>query len=226
MENIINLTDIRKIIKDGSNNLEILYNLSLTVKRGDMVSIIGTSGSGKTTLLNIIAMLDSNYQGSYIFDGEELSSKSEKELFDLRCKNIGYIFQDFKLIEDFDVVKNVEMPLGFLGHKRNDRLRLSKEAIKKVGLETKEKTKVYKLSGGERQRVAIARALSFNPKIILADEPTGSLDKNTSLKIIDLLKELNKEYKVTILLVSHDLNIAKKATRILKLEGGRLYEET
>lgn len=226
MENIINLTDIRKIIKDGSNNLEILYNLSLTVKRGDMVSIIGTSGSGKTTLLNIIAMLDSNYQGSYIFDGEELSSKSEKELFDLRCKNIGYIFQDFKLIEDFDVVKNVEMPLGFLGHKRKDRLRLSKEAIKKVGLETKEKTKVYKLSGGERQRVAIARALSFNPKIILADEPTGSLDKNTSLKIIDLLKELNKEYKVTILLVSHDLNIAKKATRILKLEGGRLYEET
>lgn len=226
MENIINLTDIRKIIKDGSNNLEILYNLSLTVKRGDMVSIIGTSGSGKTTLLNIIAMLDSNYQGSYIFDGEELSSKSEKELFGLRCKNIGYIFQDFKLIEDFDVVKNVEMPLGFLGYKRNDRLRLSKEAIKKVGLETKEKTKVYKLSGGERQRVAIARALSFNPKIILADEPTGSLDKNTSLKIIDLLKELNKEYKVTILLVSHDLNIAKKATRILKLEGGRLYEET
>lgn len=226
MENIINLTDIRKIIKDGSNNLEILYNLSLTVKRGDMVSIIGTSGSGKTTLLNIIAMLDSNYQGSYIFDGEELSSKSEKELFDLRCKNIGYIFQDFKLIEEFDVIKNVEMPLGFLGHKRKDRLRLSKEAIKKVGLETKEKTKVYKLSGGERQRVAIARALSFNPKIILADEPTGSLDKNTSLKIIDLLKELNKEYKVTILLVSHDLNIAKKATRILKLEGGRLYEET
>lgn len=226
MENIINLTDIRKIIKDGSNNLEILYNLSLTVKRGDMVSIIGTSGSGKTTLLNIIAMLDSNYQGSYIFDGEELSSKSEKELFGLRCKNIGYIFQDFKLIEEFDVVKNVEMPLGFLGYKRNDRLRLSKEAIKKVGLETKEKTKVYKLSGGERQRVAIARALSFNPKIILADEPTGSLDKNTSLKIIDLLKELNKEYKVTILLVSHDLNIAKKATRILKLEGGRLYEET
>lgn len=226
MENIINLTDIRKIIKDGSNNLEILYNLSLTVKRGDMVSIIGTSGSGKTTLLNIIAMLDSNYQGSYIFDGEELSSKSEKELFDLRCKNIGYIFQDFKLIEDFDVVKNVEMPLGFLGYKRNDRLRLSKEAIKKVGLETKEKTKVYKLSGGERQRVAIARALSFNPKIVLADEPTGSLDKNTSLKIIDLLKKLNKEYKVTILLVSHDLNIAKKATRILKLEGGRLYEET
>ena len=225
MENIINLTDIRKIIKDGSNNLEILYNLSLTVKRGDMVSIIGTSGSGKTTLLNIIAMLDSNYQGSYIFDGEELSSKSEKELFDLRCKNIGYIFQDFKLIEEFDVVKNVEMPLGFLGYKRSDRLRLSK-AIKKVGLETKEKTKVYKLSGGERQRVAIARALSFNPKIILADEPTGSLDKNTSLKIIDLLKELNKEYKVTILLVSHDLNIAKKATRILKLEGGRLYEET
>lgn len=226
MENIINLIDIRKIIKDGSNNLEILCNLSLTVKRGDMVSIIGTSGSGKTTLLNIIAMLDSNYQGSYIFDGEELSSKSEKELFDLRCKNIGYIFQDFKLIEEFDVVKNVEMPLGFLGYKRKDRLRLSKEAIKKVGLETKEKTKVYKLSGGERQRVAIARALSFNPKIILADEPTGSLDKNTSLKIIDLLKELNKEYKVTILLVSHDLNIAKKATRILKLEGGRLYEET
>lgn len=226
METIINLTDIKKIIKDGSNNLEILYNLSLTVKRGDMVSIIGTSGSGKTTLLNIIAMLDSNYQGSYIFDGEELSSKSEKELFNLRCKNIGYIFQDFKLIEEFDVIKNVEMPLGFLGHKRKDRLRLSKEAIKKVGLETKEKTKVYKLSGGERQRVAIARALSFNPKIILADEPTGSLDKNTSLKIIDLLKELNKEYKVTILLVSHDLNIAKKATRILKLEGGRLYEET
>lgn len=226
METIINITDIRKIIKDGSNNLEILYNLSLTVKRGDMVSIIGTSGSGKTTLLNIIAMLDSNYQGSYIFDGEELSSKSEKELFDTRCKNIGYIFQDFKLIEEFDVVKNVEMPLGFLGYKRKDRLRLSKEAIKKVGLETKEKTKVYKLSGGERQRVAIARALSFNPKIILADEPTGSLDKNTSLKIIDLLKELNKEYKVTILLVSHDLNIAKKATRILKLEGGRLYEKT
>lgn len=225
MENIINLTHIRKIIKDGSNNLEILKNLSLTVNRGDMVSIIGSSGSGKTTLLNIIAMLDSKYEGSYIFDGEELSSKSEKELFNLRCKNIGYIFQDFKLIEEFDVVKNVEIPLGFLGYKRNDRLRLSKEAIKKVGLETKYKTKVYKLSGGERQRVAIARALSFNPKIILADEPTGSLDKNTSLKIIDLLQELNKKYNVTILLVSHDLNIAKKATRILKLEGGHLNEE-
>lgn len=225
MENIINLTHIRKIIKDGSNNLEILKNLSLTVNRGDMVSIIGSSGSGKTTLLNIIAMLDSKYEGSYIFDREELSSKSEKELFNLRCKNIGYIFQDFKLIEEFDVVKNVEIPLGFLGYKRNDRLRLSKEAVKKVGLETKYKTKVYKLSGGERQRVAIARALSFNPKIILADEPTGSLDKNTSLKIIDLLQELNKKYNVTILLVSHDLNIAKKATRILKLEGGQLNEE-
>lgn len=225
MENIINLTHIRKIIKDGSNNLEILKNLSLTVNRGDMVSIIGSSGSGKTTLLNIIAMLDSKYEGSYIFDGEELSSKSEKELFNLRCKNIGYIFQDFKLIEEFDVVKNVEIPLGFLGYKRNDRLRLSKEAVKKVGLETKYKTKVYKLSGGERQRVAIARALSFNPKIILADEPTGSLDKNTSLKIIDLLQELNKKYNVTILLVSHDFNIAKKATRILKLEGGHLNEE-
>ncbi|WP_297687818.1 ABC transporter ATP-binding protein [uncultured Anaerococcus sp.] len=225
MENIINLTHIRKIIKDGSNNLEILKNLSLTVNRGDMVSIIGSSGSGKTTLLNIIAMLDSKYEGSYIFDGEELSSKSEKELFNLRCKNIGYIFQDFKLIEEFDVVKNVEIPLGFLGYKRNDRLRLSKEAVKKVGLETKYKTKVYKLSGGERQRVAIARALSFNPKIILADEPTGSLDKNTSLKIIDLLQELNKKYNVTILLVSHDLNIAKKTTRILKLEGGHLNEE-
>lgn len=225
MENIINLTHIRKIIKDGSNNLEILKNLSLTVNRGDMVSIIGSSGSGKTTLLNIIAMLDSKYEGSYIFDGEELSSKSEKDLFNLRCKNIGYIFQDFKLIEEFDVVKNVEIPLGFLGYKKNDRLRLSKEAIKKVGLETKYKTKVYKLSGGERQRVAIARALSFNPKIILADEPTGSLDKNTSLKIIDLLQELNKKYNVTILLVSHDLNIAKKATRILKLEGGHLNEE-
>ena len=115
--------------------------------------------------------------------------------------------------------------MGFLGYKRNDRLRLSKEAVKKVGLETKYKTKVYKLSGGERQRVAIARALSFNPKIILADEPTGSLDKNTSLKIIDLLQELNKKYNVTILLVSHDFNIAKKATRILKLEGGHLNEE-
>ncbi|MBF0780805.1 ABC transporter ATP-binding protein [Granulicatella sp. 19428wC4_WM01] len=226
MENVIHLSNVYKKIRDGQVELTILDNLSLTIKRGEIVSIVGKSGAGKTTLLNILSFLDRSFQGDYLFNGQCVTQFHDKAYFKARLEMIGNIFQQYQLIPDLNVIQNVELPLGYRGIGRNKRKQLAEEAIALVGLKGREKTPVHRLSGGEQQRVAIARGIVFSPNILLADEPTGNLDEVTSRAIMDLLVFLNQEKQMTILIVTHDDEVAKRCHRVLRLEKGKVYDET
>lgn len=225
MTPIIQLKDINKRVQDGTKFLQILKDCSITIQQGEMVAILGRSGAGKTTLLNLMAMLDNDYQGDYYFDQMNAHAKTDAERFSLRTKFIGYIFQDFQLIEEFTVLQNVEMPLGYQGVPRKVRIQRSLKAIEDVGLGRRGDSNVGTLSGGERQRVCIARALAHQPKIILADEPTGSLDPKTSEEVMTLLIDLNRAFNITEVIVTHDEVVANRCSRIYTLKNGGIHYE-
>lgn len=221
---MIKLLNINKSVIDGSLKLDILKNLELNISEKDMIAIVGKSGSGKTTLLNILSLLDLDFDGNYYFNNQNMLNISKKEIFKLRTKLIGNVFQNFQLIQDLNVYQNVELPLGYQGFSKTERRTKVYQILEIVGLKGRERTDIYKLSGGEQQRVAIARALVTNPKILLADEPTGNLDSKTSFEIIKLFQYLNQKYNMTIVIVTHDLEVAQQCHKKFQLEKGQLHE--
>lgn len=222
---IIKLKNISKIYGNKDNKVVALNNITLTVKKGEFVTILGTSGSGKSTLLNIIGCLDKPTTGEYLYENDDITKINDKKLSKLRNKSFGFILQFFGLINDESVYENVGIPLQYSDKKnKKNKKNLIENILTKLNIADKINTKPRELSGGQCQRVAIARALINDPDIILADEPTGALDKKTGLQVIDNLKQLNLEGK-TIILVTHDQTIAKKSKRIIQLEDGNIVSD-
>ena len=223
MSSLIKLKDINKYYKVGKEKFHVLKSLNINIEEGDFVMIMGKSGSGKTTLLNVLAFLDKFDTGSYFFNYENVSNLNENQRSVFRNKYIGFIFQQFNLIETLSIYQNVELPLLYDGKlNKSERENIVKEKLEQVGL--LDKIKSMPLSGGQQQRVAIARSLVNNPKLIFADEPTGALDSETSNEIMSLLKDLNNQGK-TIIMVTHDADLIKYATKVVRLKDGVLYEE-
>lgn len=224
-EYVIEIDSLTKIYKAGKTEFKALNNVSLRIRKGDFVAIMGPSGSGKSTLMNIIGCLDRPTAGRIMLDGENISTLSDNELAVIRGKKVGFIFQKFNLIPTMTALKNTNLPMVFLGASRGDRERRGSELLEKVGLTNWATHKPSELSGGQQQRVAIARALCNNPSIIFADEPTGNLDTKTGEQIMELLVALNKEGK-TILLVTHAISLKRFANRVINMLDGEVTEET
>jgi putative ABC transport system ATP-binding protein len=209
----------------GSNSLHVLKGIDFNVKEGELVSIMGSSGSGKSTLLNILGMLDEADEGSYVLDGVPIKNLNEKVAAQYRNKFLGFIFQSFNLINYKNAVDNVAMPLYYQGIKRKERMDKAMHYLEKVGLAQWATHLPSELSGGQKQRVAIARALASDPKVLLADEPTGALDTKTSYEVMELIQGINDEGK-TILVVTHEPDIAEMTKRIVNLKDGRIIDDT
>lgn len=225
MSSLIKLKDINKYYKVGKEKFHVLKSLNIDIEEGDFVMIMGKSGSGKTTLLNVLAFLDKFDDGSYFFNYENVSNLNENQRSIFRNKHIGFIFQQFNLIETLNIYQNIELPLIYDGKlNKSERENIIKEKLKQVGLLDKIKSMPFQLSGGQQQRVAIARSLVNNPELIFADEPTGALDSETSTDIMNLLKDFNNQGK-TIIMVTHDADLIKYATKVIRLKDGVLYEE-
>ncbi|WP_103870370.1 ABC transporter ATP-binding protein [Clostridioides difficile] len=222
---LIKLENIQKYYKVGKDELHVLKSLNLEIESGEFVMIMGKSGSGKTTLLNILGFLDVFDEGRYIFDGTDVTNLSENERSVFRNINIGFVFQQFNLIETLNVYQNVELPLIYnKALKKSNREEIVKDKLSSVGLLDKLKQKPLQFSGGQQQRVAIARCLVNDPQIIFADEPTGALDSETSREIMELLTRLNKQGK-TIIMVTHDQDLTKYATKVIRLKDGVFTSE-
>lgn len=222
---MIEISDLHKSYTMGSNSLHVLKGIDFSVKEGEMVSIMGSSGSGKSTLLNILGMLDEADQGSYTLDGVHIKDLNEKIAAQYRNKFLGFIFQSFNLINYKNALDNVSMPLYYQGVKRKERTEKAMHYLEKVGLAEWATHLPSELSGGQKQRVAIARALASDPKVLLADEPTGALDTKTSYEVMELIQGINEEGK-TILVVTHEHDIAQMTKRIVNLKDGRIIDDT
>lgn len=219
------LKNVQKYYKVGKNKLHVLKNMNLEIEKGEFIMIMGKSGSGKTTMLNILGFLDKLDSGNYFFNGEDVSNLSESKRSEYRASNVGYIFQQFNLIDTLNIYQNVEIPLIYSGVKdKNLRKELIEKRLQDVGLIDKIKSYPNHLSGGQQQRIAIARALVNNPSIIFADEPTGALDSETGEEIMNLLTELNKS-GTTIIMVTHDIDMTKYASRVITLKDGSFVKE-
>ncbi|WP_042351570.1 ABC transporter ATP-binding protein [Bacillus massiliigorillae] len=221
---LIQMKDICKKYVLGGEEINALKDVSLEVQKGEMVAIIGPSGSGKSTLMNILGCLDVPDSGTYILDNLLMDTARENELAVIRNQKIGFIFQQFNLLNKLTALQNVELPLIYRGIPAKERLQRSMGALKKVGVANRKDHLPNELSGGQQQRVAIARALAGNPPIILADEPTGALDTKTSQEVMTLLKELNEQQGHTIILITHDNQVAELASRILRIRDGKITE--
>lgn len=217
----IELKNVNRTYKLGDETLNALDNANLRINPGEFVAIIGPSGSGKSTLANIIGGLDSPTSGSVEVDGLDLSHVHDRQLSNYRNKHIGFVFQSFNLQGNNTALENVMLPLVFAKMKNKQRKARAKECLEAVGLGDRLKHKPNQLSGGQRQRVAIARALAVNPKIIIADEPTGNLDSAKGEEIIHLLKSLNKQ-GITLIIITHDVGIARQASRVIEIHDGKL----
>ena len=221
---VIDIDSLTKTYRTGKTSFKALNSVTLKIHTGDFVAIMGPSGSGKSTLMNIIGCLDRPTSGTVIIDGENISSVSDNELAQIRGRKIGFIFQKFNLIPTMTALKNIELPMVFLGGTKADRERRAAELLGKVGLTNWATHRPSELSGGQQQRIAIARALSNNPSIILADEPTGNLDTKTGEQIMKLLVSLNKEGK-TILLVTHAIALKRYTNRVVNMLDGKVSEK-
>lgn len=222
---MLQIHELHKSYPIGDSSLHVLKGIDLSVEEGEMVAIMGSSGSGKSTLLNIIGMLDEADSGDYILDGLTIKDLTEKKAAVYRNKFLGFIFQSFNLINYKTALENVALPLYYQGMKRKERLELALFHLEKVGLAEWSHHLPKELSGGQKQRVAIARALAANPKLLLADEPTGALDTKTSHEIMAFIQQLNDEGK-TILMVTHEEDIANMCKRIVRLRDGVIMEDT
>ncbi|MBB3112974.1 putative ABC transport system ATP-binding protein [Paenibacillus phyllosphaerae] len=221
---LIRIEQLNKQYKMGGEIVHALSDISLTINHGDLLAIIGPSGSGKSTLMNVIGCLDGPTTGSYWLDGEEVSRLRESRLAEIRNRKIGFIFQNFNLLNKLTALENVELPLIYRGVPAKQRKEDALAALAKVGLDSRSGHRPNELSGGQQQRVAIARALAGNPPILLADEPTGALDTKTGVEVMRLIKELNAQGH-TIILITHDLSIAEQAGRVVRIQDGRISEE-
>lgn len=223
MSTILKVTNLSKSYASGAQDLTVLKNVSFDLNAGDTFSIVGPSGSGKTTLLGLCAGLDRASAGSVVLNGVALDQLSEDERAAVRNQNVGFIFQNFQLIPTLTALENVMVPME-LKKEKNARTK-ALELLDKVGLANRHHHYATQLSGGEQQRVSLARAFSNQPKILFADEPTGNLDEETSQKVEKLLFELNKEAGTTLVLVTHDLELAQKTRRIIQLKGGEVISD-
>ncbi|WP_404293546.1 ABC transporter ATP-binding protein [Cytobacillus kochii] len=220
---MIHLREITKSYQIGDEMVDILQSIDLTIENGESLAIMGPSGSGKSTLMNIIGCLDRPTNGTYQLDGEDISQYSEVELAKIRNRSIGFVFQQFHLLPRLTALKNVELPMIYSGLNKKERIAKAERALIKVGLEDRMEQLPSLLSGGQKQRVAIARALVNEPKLILADEPTGALDTKTSENIMELFTQLNKE-GTTIVTVTHEPEIAAYASRRILVRDGIIVE--
>lgn len=221
---IIELKDINKTY-DGAQPLHVLKGINLGIERGEFVSIMGASGSGKSTLLNILGILDNYDTGEYLLDGTLIKDLTEKQAAELRNHKIGFIFQSFNLIPFKTAVENVELPLFYQGVSRRKRHEHAMEYLDRLGLKDWAGHFPNEMSGGQKQRVAIARALITHPEIILADEPTGALDSVTSREVMQLLKDLNRSEKVTMIIVTHDHHVAEETDRRIHIRDGIIVDD-
>ena len=221
----IRAVGLTRTFEVGETTVEALRSINLTVDQGQFVALVGPSGSGKSTLLNLVGGLDRPTSGELWIDGVELSAGKEKALTEHRRQRVGFVFQSFNLLSRFTAVENVALPLMFVGVAQRERLERAVELLAQVGLSDRLDHRPTQLSGGEQQRVAIARALVNHPAIILADEPTGNIDTATGAEIMDLLRRLNREQGVTLLLVTHDPEAAGFADRVIQLRDGMIIEE-
>jgi putative ABC transport system ATP-binding protein len=224
-KNFINIIDVSKKYSLGEVMVIALDSVTVSIHRGEIVSIVGPSGSGKTTLLNLIGALDYLDSGTITVDGQELNKLSDRELSFVRRETIGYVFQNFNLLEELNAEKNIEMPLILSRKPKEERKKRVEELLSAVGLLERRNHKPDQLSGGEQQRVAIARALANDPEIILADEPTGNLDSSTGKRILDLLIDLSKEHKKTLIYVTHSNTQAILAQRQLVMNDGTIIKD-
>lgn len=225
MSALVEIKDVCKIYNPGENEVRALDHVSLTIDEQEFVAIIGHSGSGKSTLMNMLGCLDVPTSGEYWLHGQDVSALSDDELSDIRNREIGFIFQGFNLIPNLTALENVELPLIYRGVSKSVREELSVEALKKVGLEHRMDHKPSEMSGGQQQRVAIARAIAQAPPVILADEPTGNLDSNSTKEIMDILKGLHKEGR-TVILITHDNEIAAQAKRVIQIRDGKIESDS
>ncbi|MFR5266268.1 ABC transporter ATP-binding protein [Clostridium sp.] len=218
---VIKLIDIGKTYGKGTDAETIaLKKINLTINEGDFISIMGPSGSGKSTLLNILGCIDNPTEGKYYLNNKEVSLLKGKELATIRNEEIGFVFQNFNLLYDYNLIDNISLPLSY-SKKKLPKVKTAIDMLDKLGLGAHKLKTPDKLSGGQKQRVAIGRALINNPKIILADEPTGALDRKTGMEVMEMLKNINSEGK-TVIIITHDYNIAKQCNKIIKIEDGNL----
>ena len=222
---LIKMEDIKKSFNIGKENeLEILHGINFEVNDGDFVSVVGQSGSGKSTLMNIIGLLDRQTSGYYELNGVDISTLKDSDLSAYRSKKIGFVFQNFNLIPRSNAQKNVELPMTYAGLGKKERAERAERLLEIVEMKDRMDHLPNELSGGQKQRVAIARSMANNPDIILADEPTGALDSKTGRNVMDLFHKLNKEDKRTIIIITHNMELAKEAGRIYKMTDGLLEE--
>ena len=225
MAKLIELRDVYKIYGEGlESEVRALDGVSLDVEKGEFVAVVGQSGSGKSTVMNVLGCLDIPTRGTYRLEGVDVRELTDKELSHIRTKQIGFIFQQYNLIQNLTVLENVELPLIYQGIDPIDRRELAMQALGRVGLADRAQHKPTQMSGGQQQRVAIARAISTHPPIIMADEPTGALDSRTGHEVLGFLQQLNKEGS-TVILITHDNGIAATARRIVRIADGKIIED-
>ena len=222
---LIDIRDLYKIYNEGKESeVRALDGVTLQIDKGEFVAIVGQSGSGKSTLMNVLGCLDIPTRGDYFLDGVDVRELTDRELSHIRNKQIGFIFQQYNLIQSLNVFENVELPLIYQGIGAERRRELAEEALEKVGLAGRQKHKPTEMSGGQQQRVAIARAIATRPPIIMADEPTGALDSKTGRHVLEILRDLYRE-GTTILLITHDDGIAATARRVVRLSDGKVVAD-
>lgn len=224
-EPVIKLDHVHKIYKMGDIEVHALRGISLTIRQGEYVAVMGVSGSGKSTMMNIIGCLDQPTRGAYILDDRDVSKLSKDDRADIRNQKIGFVFQGFNLLARTSAIENVEMPMLYAGIATAERRRRAQEALDAVGLTGRENSHPNQLSGGQQQRVAIARALVNHPTIILADEPTGALDSRTSVEVMEIFQRLNRERGITLLIVTHEHDIAEYARRAIVFRDGKIRSD-
>ncbi len=222
---MISLVNIRKTYEIGPVQVEILKGANLTINQGELISIVGQSGCGKSTLMNIIGLLDTPTSGSYSLDGRLVSDFSDNELSETRNSKIGFVFQQFNLLSRLTALQNVGLPLVYRGISERKRNKAAMQVLEKVGMKDRALHRPTELSGGQQQRVAIARAIVGKPAIILADEPTGALDTKVGQEIMDLFVQLNREEKITIFVITHDMTIAKQCSGYVRMQDGIIHQK-
>jgi len=222
---VIQLDHIHKVYTMGDVEVHALRGISLTINEGEFVAIMGASGSGKSTTMNIIGCLDRPTRGRYVLDGEDVSEMSKDERADIRCQKIGFVFQGFNLLSRTSALENVELPMLYAGVDGGTRHERAMDALAAVGLAGREQNHSNQLSGGQQQRVAVARSLVNNPALILADEPTGNLDSRTSVEVMEIFQRLNRERGITLVLVTHESDIAQYAKRVVVFKDGRIQKD-
>jgi ABC-type lipoprotein export system ATPase subunit len=225
MSTLVECRRISRVFNAGGQPFHALRDVDLVVEQGELLAIVGASGSGKSTLLNVIGALDEPNEGELLINGSTLSQMSEPQRADLRNQLIGFVFQQFNLLPRYDALHNVELPLVYAGFKASARRERANALLAQLGLQDHAKKRPTQMSGGQQQRVALARALANNPRLLLADEPTGALDSHTSAEVMDLLVRMNREQGITVAIVTHDPSVAARCDRIVRFADGRIVAD-